>query len=288
MLPGDSLAEKVYEEGLGGADAVVAVVSENSIGSPWVKDELNTAKVRQITGRCKLIPVIIGNVAEGQIPVVLGSTIWERIKDLGRYDDELRRVVAAIYDLRDKPGLGRSPAYVTSSIGTAPGLDKKDSMVLKILGDMAIEAGDSLFALRTEPIFARVGDLDIGEEQAKESLEILEDDGLASLLKAHNRDGIGILNAHLTELGFERYLGSYLGGYDSLARSVGFELLNRGQVQQDADEVARCLEAPVAAVRHIVRRFKQRNLIYAVSVNEGNIIVTETRPRLRRWLETEG
>lgn len=53
MLPGDSLAEKVYEEGLGGADAVVAIVSENSIESPWVKDELNTAKVRQITGKCK-------------------------------------------------------------------------------------------------------------------------------------------------------------------------------------------------------------------------------------------
>ncbi len=288
MLPGDSLAEKVYEEGLEGADAVVAVVSENSIGSPWVKDELNTAKVRQITGRCKLIPVIIGDVGEGQIPVVLGSTIWERIEDLGRYDAELRRIVDAIHDRRDKPRLGRSPAYVTSSIDTVPGLDKKDSIVLKILGDMAIEAGDSLFALETEPIFARASDLDIGKEHAKESLEILEDDGLASLFKVHDRDGSGIRNARPTELGFERYLGSYLGGYDSLVRGVGFELLNRGQEQQNADDVARRLEAPVAAVRHIVRRFKERNLIYAVGVNEGNIIVTETRPRLRRWLEEEG
>src|ERR687889_237686 len=137
MLPGDSLAEKVYEEGLGGADAVVAIVSENSIESPWVKDELNTAKVRQITGRCKLIPVI------------LGSTIWERIGDPNDYDLPLRRVVDAIHNRRDRPELGRPPAYVASPIVAVPGLDKKDSIVLKIMGDLASEEGDSLLLLNS-------------------------------------------------------------------------------------------------------------------------------------------
>jgi hypothetical protein len=169
MLPGDSLAEKVYEEGLGGADAVVAIVSENSIDSPWVKDELNTAKVRQITGRCKLIPVILGHVDEDQLPAVLGSTIWERIDDPNDYDLPLGRVVDAIYNRRDRPGLGRPSAYVASLIEAVPGLDKKDSSVLKIMGDLAIEEGDSSFLLNSGPIFARVGDLGLGEEQIKES-----------------------------------------------------------------------------------------------------------------------
>ncbi len=288
MLPGDSLAEKVYEEGLGGADAVVAVVSENSIESPWVKDELNTAKVRQIIGRCKLIPVILGDVDEGRLPVVLGSTIWERIGDPGDYDPQLRRVVDAIHGRRDRPGLGRPPAYVASPIEAVSGLDKKDSIVLKVMGDLAIEEGDPLFLLDPGPIFARVGDLGLGEEQAKESLEILEEENLASLSKVHDRDGLGVIGALLTDSGFDRYLSAYFDRYAFLARSVGFELLNSSQGQQDADDVADRLEAPVAVVRHVVRRFKERGFVYAVGVNEGNIIVTETRPRLRRWLEETG
>ena len=89
----------------------------------------------------------------------------------------------------------------------------------------------------------------------------------------------------LTGSGFDRYLGTYFDGYDSLVRSVGVELINNAQEQQDADEVADRLRVPVAVVRHVVRRFKERGFVYAVSVDEGNIIVTETRPRLRRWLE---
>lgn len=285
MLPGDSLAEKVYEEGLGGADAVVAIVSENSIESPWVKDELNTAKVRQITGKCKLIPVILGDVDEGQLPVVLGSTIWESIDDPNDYDLPLRRVVDAIYNRRDRPGLGRPPAYVESLTEAVPGLDKKDSIVLKIMGDLAIEEGDSLLLLNSRPIFARVGDLGLGEEQAKESLEILEEEHLVSLSKVHEGDGLSVHGAMLTGSGFDRYLGTYFDGYGSLVRSVGVELINNAQEQQDADEVADRLGTSVAVVRHVVRRFKERHFVYAIGVNEGNIIVTETRPRLRRWLE---
>jgi hypothetical protein len=224
------------------------------------------------------------DVDEVQLPVVLGSTIWERIGDPNDYDLPLRRVVDAIYNRRDRPGLGRPPAYVASPIEAVAGLDKKDSIVLRIMGDLAIEGGDSLLLLNCRPIFARVGDLGLGEEQAKESLEILEEH-LVSLSKVHEGDGLSVHGAMLTGSGFDRHLGTYIDGYDSLVRSVGVELINSSQEQQDADEVADRLGTSVAVVRHVVRRFKERGLVYAVGVNEGNIIVTETRPRLRRWLE---
>jgi hypothetical protein len=230
----------------------------------------------------------LGDVDEGQLPVVLGSTIWERIDDPNDYDLSLRRVIDAIYNRRDRPELGWAPAYVASPIEAVPGLDNKDSIVLKVMGELAIEVGDSSFLLNSEPIFARVGDLGLGEEQAKESLEILEEEHLVSLSKVHDRDGLGVRAALLTESGFDRYLGTYFDRYDSLVRSVGVDLSNSSQEQQDADEVADRLGVPVAVVRHVVRRFKERGFVYAVSVNEGNIIVTETRPRLRRWLEETG
>ncbi len=42
MLPGDSLVEKVFE-GIGNAEAVIIVLSANSINKPWVKEELNAS-----------------------------------------------------------------------------------------------------------------------------------------------------------------------------------------------------------------------------------------------------
>lgn len=285
MLPGDSLGEKVYEEGLGQADAVVAVISENSLESPWVRDELNTAKVRQVTGRCSLIPVIIGDVDEGRIPVVLGNTIWERIGNLEDYGAELRRVVDSIYGHTDRPRLGRRPAYLTSPVDVLPGLTKVDSILLKICGDLAMEEGDPLFVLRPDAVLARAGDMGIGEEQAADSLEILEDMGLASLSRVHGRDNRGIFTVMLSDLGFDRYLDAYVDGYGALMRDIGFELLNSPQEQQDADHLAASLEAPVAAVRRTVRRFQDHNFVHAVRTGEGKVIVVEARPRLRRWLE---
>ena len=285
MLPGDSLGEKVYEEGLGEADAVVAVISENSLESPWVKDELNTAKIRQITGRCKLIPVIIGDVDDERIPVVLENTIWERVANIDSYDVELRRVVDAIHGRMDKPQLGRPPAYLTSPIEALPGLTKVDSVVLKICGDLAMEEGDSLVPFRPDAVFARAGDLEIGEEQVADSLEILEDQALASLSKVLDRDRRGIFTVRLSGFGFEEYLSAHLDGYRSTTRDVGFKLLNTSGQQEDADRVADYLEAPVAAVRHIVRRFQERNFVYGIGTGEGKVIVIETRPQLRRWLE---
>jgi hypothetical protein len=287
MLFGDSLGEKVYEEGLGQADAVVAVISENSLASPWVKDDLNTAKVRQITRRCKLIPVIIDDVDEEGIPVILGNTIWVRIVNLDDYDAELRRVVDSIYGHTARPQLGRRPAYLTSPIEALPGLTRVDSILLKICGDLAMEKGDSSFILRPDAVIAKAEDLGIGEDQAADSLEILEDEGMAILSRVHGRDGRGIVTARLSDFGFDEYLNAHFDRFAALERNVGFKLLNSSERQQDADQVAGSLEAPVAAVRHIVRRFQERNFIYATRIGEGNVIVTEARPRLRRWLEED-
>ena len=39
MLPGDSLVDKIFEEGLKEASAVIVVVSRHSITKKWVKEE---------------------------------------------------------------------------------------------------------------------------------------------------------------------------------------------------------------------------------------------------------
>ena len=68
MLPGDSLVDKIFNEGLRPADAVVVVLSDASVTKPWVQKELNTAVVKNIEDRTRLIPVRLDDC---QIPECL-------------------------------------------------------------------------------------------------------------------------------------------------------------------------------------------------------------------------
>jgi hypothetical protein len=46
ILPGDSLVRKIFDEGIGQAEAVIVVISEDGINKPWVREELDVSTVR--------------------------------------------------------------------------------------------------------------------------------------------------------------------------------------------------------------------------------------------------
>lgn len=56
MRPGDSLVDKIFEEGLAQAQAVIVVISAASVKKLWVREELNLAVVKRIGKGLKLIP----------------------------------------------------------------------------------------------------------------------------------------------------------------------------------------------------------------------------------------
>lgn len=118
MGPGDSLVDRIFEEGIKNAQAFVVVLSEISVNRPWVREELNVAVVRKIEGLTKLIPVIIDDC---EIPEALRSTVWVRFENLDSYDEKLQEIVDAVFRRRDKPALGSPPAYATLA-DALPGL----------------------------------------------------------------------------------------------------------------------------------------------------------------------
>jgi hypothetical protein len=56
ISPGDSLVKKPFEEGLDTVGVVIMVISASSAAKPWVREELDAAVVRRITGSVRLIP----------------------------------------------------------------------------------------------------------------------------------------------------------------------------------------------------------------------------------------
>src|SRR5688572_2273204 len=87
MLPGDSLVDKIFEEGIKGATAFIVVLSNTSVQKKWVREEMNAGFVARVSRQCKVIPVVIDDC---EIPEALKSTLWERINDLDNYDESFK------------------------------------------------------------------------------------------------------------------------------------------------------------------------------------------------------
>src|SRR6266581_5555066 len=103
MLPGDSLIQKIFEEGIKEASAVSVVLSAISVRKPWVREEIDTAAVNRINNGSKLIPIVLDDC---MIPQVLQTTLWERVKDHHNIAPVVERVTASIFNSRPKPPLG--------------------------------------------------------------------------------------------------------------------------------------------------------------------------------------
>ena len=118
LLPGDSLTRQIFTEGLGGADVVLAVLSSNSIDSSWVREELHSAAILRIEGKCKIVPVILDDV---DVPDFLMDTVHVKIADCSSYDSEFRRILNAIRDPSDKQSaLDTSVASTAANSSHAP------------------------------------------------------------------------------------------------------------------------------------------------------------------------
>jgi hypothetical protein len=137
MKPGDSLVDKIFEEGLGNAQAVVIVLSAASVNKPWVREELNVSVVKRLQKGLKIIPVVIDRC---EVPGALQSTLWQQIDDLNQYDDAFERILNAIFDRSPKPPLGEKPA-VYSIEPKLPGMMSADQELLNSLYRHEVDQG---------------------------------------------------------------------------------------------------------------------------------------------------
>jgi hypothetical protein len=275
LLPGDSLVEKLYGEGIGEADAMITVLSLNSNESKWVKDEINTGKVNSIERGMKLIPVIIDDC---EVPACLKSTVFEKIKDVNDYGASLSRIVAAIYNIRDKKSLGSAPKYVDAYIMDVGDLNRIDNIALRLACEKAIEQGHEHVAV--ENLEREFAELEIGRDQYNESLEILDH---RSYIRAWKVNSPYIPDLSITRYGFEEYLRSYVENYETILRDVIFEIVNGNW---RSDEVATKLNVPLMITNHIFNLLGDRDLAKLSKVLCPYEDIYEISPELKRMLGT--
>jgi len=273
MAPGDSLIDKIFEQGLKSAQAVIVVISEFSVKKKWVREELNAAMVKKINEGSKLIPVIIG---ECEVPECLRSTLWEKIPDLGNYDKSLDRIVSSIFGHSEKPPLGEAPIYATTIIDIPHGLNKIDAIVLEIACQLGLERND--LRIQTAELQRRAREKDITDEDFRDALEMLD---RHYFIEATHLIGGAIPHFGITTAGFSQF-AKRENDYETVVTQVYAEIVNNGF--RNNLRLATKLDRPPVLVNHILDLSEDRGLIKQTKTIGGGRHIHYVSPEVRRLI----
>lgn len=275
MKPGDSLVEKIFEEGLKEARAVIIVLSKVSVQKPWVREELNTSVVNKISRGTQLIPVVIDDC---EVPESLRSTLWHRIDDLADYRMGLQRILSAIFDVDDKPAIGQPPARFSGPAPLISGLTRVDDLALRAIARVQIDDDAGLVEwdrLRSEPALQ-----DVPQQELLDSLEILEQH---YYIKIGRVLGAPLSHVVLTDYGFQQYAEAYVEGYEDLVARIAALLVNENV--HINEELATRVDRPRAFVDFVLNLLEANNHIKVSKYMGGQSNVWDISASLRRAVQ---
>lgn len=179
---GDSLIQRILDEGIDRAQAFIAVISRNSVVKPWVREELDAGMVRRIDGQCRLIPVILDDVA---VPAPLRHIVWLSVRKLG-VDGVIAETVRIVHGRASlsKPPLGSPPKHLSAVVETAVWRGVSDPADQAVLAEIMAELRRSPGArMTTNAIQERCRAAGIDAATFQESMFSLKRTGL---VKADN------------------------------------------------------------------------------------------------------
>jgi len=128
ILPGDSIIQKIFMDGLSKSDIFLIVLSNASINSNWVKEELDYAMIKKIEGEFRIIPLV---KEKCEIPPPLKSLLWVDLST--DFDAGIKKIIQSIFEVSDKPPLGEVPEYIKDLEHSVGDLSKIASTVGTIL-----------------------------------------------------------------------------------------------------------------------------------------------------------
>jgi hypothetical protein len=275
MKPGDSLVDKIFEEGLKEARAVIVVLSKVSVQKPWVREELNTSVVNRISRGTRLIPVVIDDC---EVPESLRSTLWQRVDDLADYDQSLQRILSAIFDVDDKPAIGQPPARFSSPEPLISDLSRVDDLALRVIARIQIDEDAGLVdweRLRAEPDIR-----EMPQQELLDSLEILEQHHHVKIGRAL---GVPVAYVTLTDYGFQQFAQAYVDGYQDVVGRIAALLVNENVRQNE--ELATRVGKPRAFVDFVLNLLENNNHIKVSKYIGGQSQVWDVSASLRRAIQ---
>ena len=208
-----NIIEEIYK-----VDIFIVIISENSVNSNWVKEEIKVAMARKIEEDLRIFPVVLSedNV---DVPLVLRHLIRYYIDDVNNYDDKFNELVEDIFDISKKSELGDSPNY--ASFHSISSYSKSDSIVLKCLGDEIINKNVKFMDF--DGVVNLVKKYDLSDDSVQDSLEILYNRNLITY-KTYS-SSIHPYYIILTPFGFITYAENYMETSNDLIKEISSEIV---------------------------------------------------------------
>jgi hypothetical protein len=276
MLPGDSLIDKIFEEGIKEAKAVIVVLSTFSVKKPWVREELNAACIKRINNGSKLIPVVIDDC---EIPEALNSTVWERISNISDYETSLQRIISQIFGAIDKPPIGSPPNYIKSFASTINGLNNIDSLILRLSCEAAVELGNDF--IDPNKVFLKDDRPLIPLNELEDSLDILDREGYIKLSRTIGR---GLHSYQITTYGFEAYANACIPNYQNKIIALVSAIVNQNLESNSA--LQQELNEPQVLVDHIIDVLEAHGHLEQAKMLGGFSHIYNVSPALKRLLSS--
>lgn len=176
IAAGDSLVERVFEQGLKDCAVFVILLSPASVKSSWVRQELDVAVVNRIRRLTKVIPVL---TADCDIPVSLRAL--KRLNISEGMNSVTRAIVDAAYDRRpQRPLVEPEPERIRKLVSAQKGYSTEATTVAaSIARSLDLKATANQFydgrSLQSE--------LDLTPEQINDAIEELESRGLVRVMR---------------------------------------------------------------------------------------------------------
>ncbi|MGW4792691.1 toll/interleukin-1 receptor domain-containing protein [Nonomuraea sp. NPDC004297] len=276
IFPGDSLVQRLFDEGLARADAVILIASEHSVSKPWVREELDSATVQRINRGTRLIPV---RLDAAEMPAPLKHLVWI---DAERSDERVRmtarKIADTMYGLSARPAVGRPPGYSTASV-LIPGLTPADSF---LLAEIVRETLDQvhLLVLGWNNVKGRAESEGLAGEALVESLHALaEGDYVDAAFR-----GEEVHELKLTRFGYLTGIEAVIPEVKDVHRRIIAALVNDPPVGRQAiEELAQQVGTPHLVVAQLLQELEDGNLLN-LSRTLGGTQVNRTSPTLRRLL----
>ncbi|MCH7670377.1 MAG: toll/interleukin-1 receptor domain-containing protein [Acidobacteria bacterium] len=260
MLPGDSLVEKIFEEGIGSASAMIVVLSRSSLSKPWVVEELDAGIVKRIETGSRLIPIVLDGLAPTDLPQAIQHLLFESVADTSDITDVVNRVVRSVFGGGAAPEVGEQPRYASSASADHSGLNHTDSVVLRAAGEEAVRDSGTRF-VTADFLETLLEEFDMDRETAIESLEVLDELRYIEVRRTLSAGLEGMRYFTLKHAGMERFLRSDGADYERQVDVVSARLAGWAKDQGTVPELTEATGFPSLIVRHILESLESRGLL---------------------------
>lgn len=173
IKPGDSLVQKIFEEGLKNCQLFLVLLSPASIGSNWVRHELDSAIIQRLSGVTRVVPLV---VEPCEIPVALRPLLRLDLHVEG-FQSVIEKLVDVAFGRSRKPPVGTPPSGLDVAV---PGLSNHAGRLAIAMSQYLDRADGQPVAFSGEAI---AEGLKISPEQVNDAVDELEALGLVRTMK---------------------------------------------------------------------------------------------------------